>query len=893
MRGIFAETNNLSPIVPANSRQFIKSMKKTIIMVMCLMASAVSFGAHLKGGWIYYEALGPGATTGTVKYRITVKQYLDCNSTANQIDTDVILGIFGTGYFKRVVIPNSGNVIMKKGTFDPCISPAPNVCYRIDSYTTDVELPESAAGYTLAVQRCCRVAGIVNVPNSSTIGITYSTSIPGSINGNSYAQNNSPQFAQKDTAVVCYNGNFTFDFSAVDGDSDSLVYSFCEGLLGGGTGTNGARPDPPSNPPYNVVNYGSNYSGSSPMGSMVTIDSKTGLISGVAPSQTGDYVVAVCVSEFRNGVKIGDTKKEIHITVANCSLSAAALKPSYISCDGFTMTFTNESTSPLVNSYRWDFGDTRSGTANISTAPVPVHTYSDTGIYTLKLNVESSAGCKDATTSLVRVFPGFVADFNVAGSCFETPFSFTDRTITKYGIVDSWRWDFGDLASNTDTSGKKNDTYKYPTPGARSVQLIVTNSKGCADTISKTVAVSNLPNLTLAFKDTLICSIDTLQLHAQGPGTYSWTGVNLINPTSANPLVFPKNTSTYVVTLNDQGCVATDTVKVNVLDFIAVDVSADTSICRTDSFTIRTTSRALQYQWTPVVGLNNSTLKNPVAKPVTSTRYYVTANLGKCQDRDSIYITVAPYPQANAGSDVSICYGTRTTLTGTIVGSSFRWTPTNGLGNSGTLSPTAGPVKTTSYVLTAFDTVGCPKPFRDTILVAVSDPVLAFAGNDTSMVRGQQLQLNAKGGTTYLWTPSTGLSDATIANPVVTLGTDVDSFTYRVRVTTGEGCSATDDIKIRIFKSGPEIYVPSAFTPNADGRNDVLRPFPVGMKSLNYFRIYNRWGQLIFSTREQGKGWDGMFNGKPQASGTYVYSAEAEDYMGVKVIRKGTIVLIR
>lgn len=860
---------------------------------MCLTISVVSFSAHLKGGWIYYEALGPGSAAGTIKYKITVKQYLDCNSTVNQIDTDVILGIFGTSFFQRVVIPNSGNEIMRKGTFNPCISPAPNVCYRIDSYTTQVDLPVSAAGYTLAVQRCCRVAGIINVPASSTIGVTYSTTIPGNINGASYAQNNSPQFAQKDTAVVCYNGNFTFDFSAVDGDKDSLVYSFCEGLIGGGTGANGARPDPPTNPPYTPVNYGPSFSGSSPMGQGVTINSSTGLISGVAPSQAGDYVVAVCATEFRNGVKIGETKKEIHITVANCSLSAAELKPSYITCDGFTLTFSNESTSPLVNSYRWEFGDTRSGASNISTDAKPVHTYSDTGIYTLKLNVESSVGCKDSTTSLVRVFPGFVADFNVTGNCFESPFTFTDRTITQYGVVDSWKWDFGDLASTTDVSDKKNDSYKYPTPGSRTVQLIVTNSKGCIDTISKPINASNLPNLSLAFKDTLICSIDTLQLQARGTGNYSWTGTNLVNPTSPNPFVFPKDTATYIVTLNEQGCIATDTVRVNVLDFISVDVSRDTSICQTDSITMRTTSKALQYLWTPAAGLSDPNLKNPIARPTTSARYYVTANLGKCQDKDSIFVAVAPYPQANAGGDVSICYGTTIPLNGSIVGAFFRWTPTSGLSNATTLSPTAGPLKTTSYILTAFDTIGCPKPFSDTILIAVSDPVRAFAGNDTTMVAGQKLQLNATGGSTYLWSPSTGLNDATIANPLVTLGAELDSIKYRVLVTTGEGCSATDEIKIRIFKSGPEIYVPSAFTPNADGRNDVLRPFPVGMKSLNYFRIYNRWGQLIFSTKEQGKGWDGNFNGKPQSSGTYVYSAEAEDYMGVKVVRKGTIVLIR
>ncbi|MFM9709538.1 hypothetical protein, partial [Streptomyces galilaeus] len=93
-----------------------------------------------------------------------------------------------------------------------------------------------------------------------------------------------------------------------------------------------------------------------------------------APATVGDYVVGVCASEFRNGVLIGRTKKEIHITVADCSLSAAALKPSYITCNGYTLSFQNESGSSAVDKYLWDFGVTTS-TTDTSTSPTPTYTY--------------------------------------------------------------------------------------------------------------------------------------------------------------------------------------------------------------------------------------------------------------------------------------------------------------------------------------------------------------------------------------------------------------------------------------------------------------------------------------------------------------------------------------
>lgn len=881
-------------------------MKKIFILLFCLCSSVFSYSNHLKGGWIYYEYLGPGTVANTVKYQITVKQYLDCSSLGMQIDQTVYLGIFNSAtnqLTRQISIPLAGTNedSINRRYVNPCISAPPRVCYRIDRYETTVELPSSTGGYTLAIQRCCRIAGIVNVTGSSSIGVSYTTSIPGTINGINFEKNNSPKFVQRDTVMVCYNSNFTFDFGATDEDGDSLTYSFCPGLVGGGSGGNTqSQPGAPnnipiSNPPYASVPYANPYSGGSPMGLAVTVDPKTGLITGRAPARTGDYVVAVCASEFRNGVKIGETKKEIHITVAGCSLAAAELRqPGYQLCDSSTFTFQNLSTSSNIISYSWNFGDTASGANNISTSPVPTHTYSDTGAYTIKLEVRSSAGCNDAATSVVKVYPGFNADFSFTGSCFQTPFQFQDRSTSRYGVVNSWSWDFGDLSTSADISTLKSPTYKYATSGARTARLIVADSKGCIDTISKPVVVNNLPALTLPFKDTLICSIDTLPLQSVGNGIFTWApNYNIINANTANPVVYPKTTTSYIVTLNENGCIKSDTIKVNVLDFITVNAGSDTSICRTDPITLRPQSQALQYVWTPSTGLSNSTAKNPVANPLDNITYYVTANLGKCQDKDTIQIKVTPYPQAVAGPDASICFGAQTQLQATIVGSRFTWSPASSLQNSNTLNPVASPIATTSYLLTVYDTLGCPKPFIDTAVVRVTPRVRAFAGNDTVVVANQPLQFNATGGVSYLWSPLEGISDPNIANPVVTLGPSVDSITYRVKVSVADGCFAEDDIRVLVYKTGPDILVPTAFTPNGDGRNDLLKPIPVGIKSMEYFRVYNRWGELLFSTRSLGEGWDGTIAGKQQATGTFIYMTAATDYLGKPITKKGTVVLIR
>ncbi|MBU3743997.1 MAG: PKD domain-containing protein, partial [Sediminibacterium sp.] len=462
-------------------------MRYWLFTVLLLSLSISGKAFHLKGGWIQYRYIGPGANANTNRYEITVRQYLDCGSTQGQRDSVVYLGIFNskTGALlnnSSITIQKSGTDNLNKTSFSPCLSSPPKVCYIIDYYTTQVDLPVNPDGYTLTVQRCCRITGIVNVAgNSSDIGVSYTNTIPGTINGVDYSNNSSPVFAQKDTAIVCFNNYFTFDFSATDADGDKIVYGFCNGLIGGDQSPQGSIPKIPSAPPYINVPYTTAFPGTSPLGSNVTIDPNTGIISGIAPGITGQYVVAVCANEYRNGILIGVTKKEIHITVANCSISAAELKPSYITCNGTTLTFQNESSNTSITSYFWDFGvpGIKSDTSNL---PTPTYDYlnsgKDSGTYTVKLVVSSSAGCKDSATAIVKVYPLLKAGMQIGGNCFINPFTFKDTSTSKYGTIISRQWDFGDLSSTKDTASSKDTAWIYPAAGTVQVKLKITNSFG-------------------------------------------------------------------------------------------------------------------------------------------------------------------------------------------------------------------------------------------------------------------------------------------------------------------------------------------------------------------------------------------------------------------------------
>jgi gliding motility-associated-like protein len=165
----------------------------------------------------------------------------------------------------------------------------------------------------------------------------------------------------------------------------------------------------------------------------------------------------------------------------------------------------------------------------------------------------------------------------------------------------------------------------------------------------------------------------------------------------------------------------------------------------------------------------------------------------------------------------------------------------------------------------------------------------ADAGNDTTVAFGQPLQLHASGGDLYRWMPAKGLDNPYSANPIATLGSSIQ---YVLMAYTSFGCPTYDTIRVKAYK-GPEIYVPNAFTPDGNGHNDRFRAIAAGMSGIAYFNIYNRYGRLIYSSRNISEGWDGTWNGQPQPPDTYIWTIKGTDYQGKDHIEKGTVLLIR
>jgi len=868
-------------------------MRRQFIFLLLLGAPFLAKADHITGGQMYYKYTG--TTNGFDKFDVTVKLYMRCNS-GRVFPNPAFISIFDRSTFERITdvqVALSNQEVQSLSSNNPCITNPPNVCYIVGYYNFTITLLSSTNGYILSAQINFRIDEITNLAAGyGQVGATYTAEIPGTSALPNADINSSAHFTGGDLVISCAQSSFSYSFAAVDPDGDELHYYFCGAYQTGGNGGHGGEGAPASKPPYAQVPYADGFSSSFPMGNNIKINGATGLITGIAPRK-GTYVVTVCVDEIRNGVVIATQRKDLQVNIADCKIAAASLLADYTVCgDTKTISISNQSVSPLIKTYNWYFFDGSGDLLYNSSDPVVTYNFPDTGIYSVKLVINRNEPCSDSVVSLATVYPGFVPNFNFNGICLTNPTVFTDASTSVYGTVNSWEWNFGENSGDNDLV--QNPSYTYHVKGVKNVQLIATDTRGCRDTITRQIGIIDKPPIELAFRDTLICLNDKVPLLASGPGVFSWTpDNNIINPNTANPVVSPTVSSVYYVHLNEEGCVNDDSVKVNVVDHVSLRAMNDTTICSTDTIRLQLVSDGLKYSWTPASQLNNSLLPSPLAITRSTTAYDVIATIGSCSATDRVIVTTVPYPVAAAGDDKLICAHASVQLQAYSDGSSFQWSPASSLSDASILNPVAKPETATAYVLYAYDIKGCPRPGKDTVLITVLPEIKPFAGRDTAIVTGQPLQFNGSGGTGYLWTPSTNLSANDIANPVGLYNYPSSGILYKLYVYNEAGCLDSAFTTVKVFDTKPSIFVPTAFTPNGDGRNDRLRPIAAGIKNIQYFNVYNRWGQLVFSTRTSEEGWDGRVGGQLQGTATYVWIVAGTDYLGAPYFQKGITTLIR
>lgn len=348
-----------------------------------------------------------------------------------------------------------------------------------------------------------------------------------------------------------------------------------------------------------------------------------------------------------------------------------------------------------------------------------------------------------------------------------------------------------------------------------------------------------------------------------------------------------------VVPYSGYGCL--DTLYANLLDTLHVkaDAGKDTFSCSQNPVPIGIPPRqGFIYSWSPPDGLSDPNVSNPFASPVTTTTYVLTIrhNGGGCADIDSVVVRTPNFSDSlQLLGKASFCFDNNDSAVLKVMpADSIQWYK-NGVAIPGAHQTYLKVLQSGNYYAKLFSREGCSvatssQPILvETARTAVRYPMIYAVTNVPQDLRARQF------GDSINWRPSIFLDANNSYNPVFKGTQDQD---YKIDIVTAAGCVTVDTQLVKIGKS-IDIYVPTAFTPNGDNLNDVLRPTLMGIRELKAFKVFNRWGELVFETKSENTGWDGKLNGVSQGTGVFVWVAEAVGADGNTYIRRGTSVLIR
>lgn len=531
-----------------------------------------------------------------------------------------------------------------------------------------------------------------------------------------------------------------------------------------------------------------------------------------------------------------------------CSPNAAFTVTS--NCSGIPVSFTAD---PSAQNNYWGFGDPSSAGNNFSTAQNPSHVFSSPGTYNVMHIVYACSG-NDTSVQQVTVMPPSFPPLNLGN----------DTALCSSALLlnDNYPGSYNFLWQDSSTLS----TYTATSTGTYWVQVSDSNCTD-HDTISLTftgVSASLTGPAT-------ICAGDSAILSATGGTSYSWS----TGATSASVVVSPGNDSIYsVIVSSAQGCSDTVSLLINVVPTPAITAAPSSAvICQGDTITISATA-SNNYQWS-----TGDTTSAITISPGISSSYYAISSNGPCADTAFTSITVNPQPYAQIDEPLPICQGTSLVLTSTTSGAVL-WST----GDTAS-SIIVTPASSQTYYLNATNSCGAAS---DSVNVIVHPVPAVFTSGDTTIFPGEQVQLDASGGISYSWDPSSSLSCNDCSSPMASPG---ETTTYTVTVTNTNGCVTFDTLTVYV-ESEAVLFIPTAFSPNGDGNNDVLYVRGKGIQSVKLI-VFDRVGEEVFFTTHISNGWDGTFRGKEMNSGVFVYYLEATMRDGRTIVKEGDITLVR
>lgn len=549
----------------------------------------------------------------------------------------------------------------------------------------------------------------------------------------------------------------------------------------------------------------------------------------------------------------------VNTTLSNFTKPAIGIDLSTTVCLGVPVNLTTQYVTT---------GLTSSWTQNATTVANPAAVLL-ANVY--QLVATDNNGCKDTALFTIQHFPKPALGSDQTVSICQ--FGSTDLTtvFTTNGTTTAWTFGGTPVANPSSVTA----------PGA--YQLIVTNSDGCTDTAIAQVNFYVKPELG-APKNVSVCLGSGTDLTRQFVTTgliTKWTkaGAPVLNPSFVTiPGVYELEVT------NANGC--KDTGIVQLTNYPKPNLGADknTLFCQFD-----TTDISNQFATTGLTSAwsyNGIAVANPAQITFSGAYQLIVTDANSCKDTGLVNVGYYPKPDLGPDQTIRICIDSAANLNSNINYSGVvwsEWTNNNVVVTQPTLVYNAG-----NYQLNVRNNDGC----RDTIKVTVINQpaVQANAGRDTVSVFGVPLQLQATGGVSYQWSPASVLNNPFSASPLATLYNDSTRFIVLVKDIAG--CAGRDTMWVKTYQ-GPTYYLPNAFTPNGDGRNDLFRPKSVGISRTEWFRIFNRYGEVVFETTINDAGWDGTLKGVKQPIGNYIWMIRGIGYNGRTVELKGNVLLLQ
>ncbi|MCB0408782.1 MAG: gliding motility-associated C-terminal domain-containing protein, partial [Flavobacteriales bacterium] len=556
----------------------------------------------------------------------------------------------------------------------------------------------------------------------------------------------------------------------------------------------------------------------------------------IVVNPAADSTYSVTVIDANNCSNSGN------INVVVNALPSPSISGSNVICSGNSTTLTASG----GNSYVWNNGAT---TPSITVSPSLDSTY--------LVTATNSNGCSDTTSILVQVVSnpsGLITSSN--GSNFLCEGNTTTLSASGGG---TYTWNTGESTDSIMVSPALDSTYS-----------VIVNTGGCLDTAYFSITVNTLPSVSFS-GDSVICNGESTTLTASGGTAYLWSTSSNSNTIT----VSPTNTTNYSVIVTDaNNCENTGSITVTVNSLPNVTISGTDSICEGSS-TALTATGASSYVW-------NTTETTPSidVTPSSNTSYSVEGtDVNGCMNNSQVTVSILPKPIATITGDNNMCDGADLILQAS-GGSSYVWNTTET-----TSSITVSPSDTTTYQVIAFIN-SCADTTTHTVNWVPNPTVTAFS--DALIHLGQSIDISASGDAPFLWTPTESLSCNNCPNPTAT---PTETTEYCVSVTQNN-CTSTSCILIEVDQECGEIFVPDAFSPNNDGNNDCLKVYNNCLDEL-LFRVYSRWGELLFESTDIDACWDGTHNGTALNTGVYAYTVKVILVNGDEVEVKGNVTLFR